>query len=310
MWEVRPTMRTTDGNVLPPAQDQILALGGEIRAAVKEGKAAKGLEAIDIPMLWLNQLVTFRDAERLVFVFNSKPAPGIASEVFLENVEVGPFSGASYATFASKKYNVIAPVFVAVDPRLLSMSTTERAAEVQLAAESYLDHVAREIKMFKAHPGYEHLQSLLDKFHADHPDHDKNVFLIMRFQKASYFQNIAQAIDGSLTRHGLKCLRADQKIYPSDGDLWNNVCTYMMGCKYGIAVFEDIDERNFNPNISIEYGFMRAHDKRVLLLKEKRLQRMPTDIVGKLYRDFDQHDIELTIAAEIDNWVVKDLHLK
>ena len=60
-------------------------------------------------------------------------------------------------------------------------------------------------------------------------------------------------------------------MYAPDGDVWNNVCVYMMGCAYAICVFEDIDTRDFNPNVAIEYGFLRAMDRRILLLKEQRL---------------------------------------
>jgi hypothetical protein len=50
--------------------------------------------------------------------------------------------------------------------------------------------------------------------------------------------------------------------------------------------------------------------KRTLLLKEKRLPRMPTDVVHRLYKEFDLFDIENSIKREIKRWVSVDLGLK
>ena len=61
----------------------------------------------------------------------------------------------------------------------------------------------------------------------------------VRFRAADHFKRIQAAIVNSLKKHGLVGHRADDKVYPQDDDLWNNLCVYMMGCQYGIAVFED-----------------------------------------------------------------------
>ena len=99
-------------------------------------------------------------------------------------------------------------------------------------------------------------------------------------------------------------------MYAIDGDLWNNVCVYMMGCKYAVCVFEEIDEREFNPNVGIEYGFLRAMSRQVLLLKEQRVPTMPTDMVGKIYRPFDSYKIATTISQQVGLWAARDLALK
>lgn len=38
--------------------------------------------------------------------------------------------------------------------------------------------------------------------------------------------------------------------------------------------------------------------------------KMPSDMIGKLYRDFDTYNITLTIHEQISQWVEKDLGLK
>jgi len=149
--------------------------------------------------------------------------------------------------------------------------------------------------------GYEHFVRFMPTFLRDHPNIEKNVFLIMRFRSGSQYNEIHKAIVDGLAPHGLHVIRADDKDYT--GDLWENVCLHMLGSRFGIAVFEEIDQREFNPNVALELGFMLAQNKRCLLLKDQRMPRMPTDIIGKLYKEFDTYDITNSINAAISRWV-------
>lgn len=156
----------------------------------------------------------------------------------------------------------------------------------------------------RAIPGYEGLQPYLDRFFADHPDYDRNVFVMMRFRADPHYHRMFDVIREVLWQHGLAALRVDQKSYPDDDDLWDNIVVYMMGCKYGIAIFEDFDERDFNANVAIEYGFMRALNKRVLILKEQRMPRVPADVTGSRFRPFDMMRLEETVRAQVEAWLV------
>ncbi len=155
----------------------------------------------------------------------------------------------------------------------------------------------------RAIPGYEGLQRYLDLFAADHPHYDTNVFVMMRFREDPHYHQIFGVLRQALAEHGLRALRVDQKGYVDDDDLWDNIAVYMMGCKYGIAVFEDFDDRDFNPNVAIEYGFMRALNKRVLTLKEQRMPAVPSDATGNRYRPFDMMNLEPTIRAQVTSWL-------
>ena len=77
----------------------------------------------------------------------------------------------------------------------------------------------------------------------------------------------------------------------------------MLGSSYGVAVFEEIDIREFNPSVALELGFMLALNNRCLILKNIRMSRMPTDIVGKLYKEFDTYQIAKTVEVAIKSWV-------
>jgi|GEM_PF-1238515 len=154
--------------------------------------------------------------------------------------------------------------------------------------------------------GYEHYSRFLKAFLADHPDVDKNVFLMMRFRAGDQYEEIVRVLRDSFRAYGLNVIRADDKDYT--GDLWENVCLYMLGSRFAIAVFEEIDQREFNPNIALELGFMMAQNKRCLILKDQRMPRMPTDIVGKLYREFDTYNITDSVQRCVEQWA-KDIGL-
>lgn len=140
-------------------------------------------------------------------------------------------------------------------------------------------------------------------------DYNKNVFIMTRFVRGNdTLERIDKAIRSTLIANGLKGHRADDRCYPSDRNLWDNVCTYMICCKFGIAVLENIIQDEFNPNVALEYGFMRAFGKPTLLLKEMRFKPR-ADILGTLWETFDILDIETSISSAIQSWI-KDLNLE
>ena len=90
-----------------------------------------------------------------------------------------------------------------------------------------------------------------------------------------------------------------------------HVSTYLNCCHAAIAVFNKFDDREediYNPNVALETGYMMALGRKVCLLKDKRLKKLPTDIISKLYRTYDFEDIENTIPEQIEPWL-KDNNL-
>lgn len=152
-----------------------------------------------------------------------------------------------------------------------------------------------------------HLEPYLRKFLEDHPEPSRNVFIMMRFSDSDQMKQIHNAIVAGLAEHGLNAVRADDRDYT--GEVWSNIEVYLTGCQYGVAVFEDIEKRDFNPNVSLELGYLMGRAKRSLLLKEKRLPNMPSDVVHRLYKEFDGYDIENSIKREIGNWITRDLRI-
>ena len=105
--------------------------------------------------------------------------------------------------------------------------------------------------------------------------------------------------------NGYEALRADDKMYLRDRNLWNNVCVYMICCQQGVAILEDRIEDEFNPNVALEYGFMRGQNKPTLLLKDIGFRRLRADVMGTLWEEFDITDIAATVRQPLEKWIAE-----
>jgi len=148
--------------------------------------------------------------------------------------------------------------------------------------------------------GYNEFRRPLLKFRDHHPRYLSNVFVMMSFENSKQNKAIAAAIRSALAEYGLVGLRADDGSYSPR--LWDNVSTYLLGCRYGVAVFEKSAKAGFNPNVAIELGFSLLRNNKVLILKDSRIRTLPADIVGNLYHQFDPKQITKSVKKEVGKW--------
>jgi hypothetical protein len=157
---------------------------------------------------------------------------------------------------------------------------------------------------FSLPKGYEHLRIDCEHFLADHPQYDRNVFIMMRFDEHDRLLGLLdEQLRRTLCQHGLVGLRGDDQLYARDNQVWTNVCVYMLCCKFGVAVLEDRAKDEFNPNVALEYGFMRALDRRTLLLVDRGFNNLRADIIGTLREPFDIADLSGTLVTPIERWI-------
>lgn len=154
--------------------------------------------------------------------------------------------------------------------------------------------------------GFAYLEPYLQKFLRQHPHVDRNVFVMMPFSTA-ISGSIFDAVEKELQDHGLIALRADQKALAPV--LWWNVATYMLGSSYGVVVYEPRDDVPFNPNVSIEAGFMLALDRPVLFLANDRLRTLPVDFSGHIFKTYreDGDTLAASVRSAVGDWVEHDL---
>lgn len=106
--------------------------------------------------------------------------------------------------------------------------------------------------------------------------------------------------------HGLTFhLASDRQIVD---DLWPNVAAHIWACKYGVAFFEDRRERGLNYNLSIEVGSTIVLGRRVAILKDRTIERLPTDLTGRIYKSVEL-DTPDTVRDALTAWIRDDLAL-
>ena len=139
------------------------------------------------------------------------------------------------------------------------------------------------------------------KFKIDYPSPIKTAFIMMQFSNTPAHEQIASEIKRVLKNHNIIGLRADDKEYADD--LLANIRTYMHSCDFGVAVFERLLKDVFNPNVSLEVGYLMGLNKPVCLLKDSTLSCLHTDLTGKLYKSFDPQNICGTLESEFEKWL-------
>jgi nucleoside 2-deoxyribosyltransferase len=145
------------------------------------------------------------------------------------------------------------------------------------------------------------IQDSIKKYKMDYPHPKKTAFIMMRFGETSEHKKIVEAIKMALMKNEIYGLRADEMYYHED--LYYNVLTYLHGCDFGIAVFEVIEDREYNPNVAFEVGYLKALNIPVCLLKEKTLERLHSDLIGKNYNEFDMNNCESSIEIQLNDWL-------
>jgi hypothetical protein len=151
----------------------------------------------------------------------------------------------------------------------------------------------------------------LRDFFARHP-FDRNVLGMTRFpDKKDYTGDplgpSIQAAQDICAMHGLEFHLASEGAIHDD--LWPNVAGYMWASKYGIAFFEDRAGEGLNYNLTIEVGGLQTIGRRTALLKDVSIEKMPTDLVGKIYKSVD-FDVPQTVNVALHQWIRDDLHLE
>lgn len=147
----------------------------------------------------------------------------------------------------------------------------------------------------------EDIKESIDRFRKDHPNSNKCGFLMMKFEDSPLQTSIVDILKAIFKNHGLKLLRADDKWYADD--LFLNIKTYMHCCSFGVALFERINTNYFNPNVSLEIGYMMAMSKPLLFLKDKTLTSLQSDLISKLYYEYDFQNPEKTLESVTQKWL-------
>ena len=309
------------GNVSDPAFAKIKQVFDELIDAVEQIARERRIARGFFPILCPANFAIIADMRSIHVVYTNTSAGGIPAVNVTDLTQKGilvSFRGEDAGQLVERELGYRGCQVITVSRSLEEKSKEEQKVAMLEEAQDYLnfllaleqqqraDQEARALLALPLDTAKIGLLAGVKAAIADQP-HDRSVFVMMRYLESDNYAAIESATVRELEAYGLTVRLAKNKAYSDD--LWDNVRIYMHASKYGVAVFEEIDERKFNPNVSMELGYMYALGKRVLLLKDKRMPTLPTDIVGRIYRPFDTYNIAATIKTQIKAWAENDLGL-
>jgi hypothetical protein len=295
-----PGISTQGGTLSEQRQHELRALIDELADEVERHLTSLEFHRNASPIFAPSNLIVVEDANQ-VLVVATKLAGGVAEMRWMDQ---RGRRVAMPALVQEVERKLAQPMsFSAMLPKPESV---HKRAELTALARQHVADVERLMRLARLGDisGLGHLENALREFLNDHPDPRKNVFIMMRFLDTDRHRQIHQSLKDAFATHGYKALRSDDREYTDE--LWTNIEVYLTGCHLGVAVYEQIEDRNFNPNVSLELGYMTAKRRRFLILKEKHMETLHADVIYRLYKPFDMFDIEKSIKAQIDRWV-KDL---
>jgi len=290
------------GNLPDEDEQSVEATLDEFGDAVEHYLKQRGLPRHASPVFKPFSMVLVRDREKMLATFSA--AVGTANIDWFDR----PAEALSTEDFVDFVRNRLAGKVTSVVVLPLPYAP-QRRAMIDAAAQAHVRVVEDEqvLGQLGDLTGVSHLVPYLRTFMGDHPIFDRNVFIMMRFSDAPAVKQIHASIKAALADYGLRGIRADDRDYT--GELWSNVEVYLTGCKYGIAVFEDAENANYNPNVGLELGYMIGRRRRTLILKDRNLPSLHPDVLHRLYSAFDMQDIDGSIRREVARWAGVDLGL-
>jgi hypothetical protein len=113
----------------------------------------------------------------------------------------------------------------------------------------------------------------LPAFYKDGSGYDTSVFIMTKFPAkgddgaaAKKLNAVIEAVREAIQKRGLHPRIAYEKDY--EDWIWANVEMFMFGCARGIAILEARYISELNPNVAMEWGWMKGMGKPVLFLME------------------------------------------
>lgn len=142
-------------------------------------------------------------------------------------------------------------------------------------------------------------------------EYERSIFLMMPFKSDLNTRALTKYIRKTSEELGIKVFRVDDEHRKPYDTLWDNIVLNMLGCKYGIAVYISdkhidklTDEPKFfhNPNVALEFGFMKSRGRKVLILKDKD-SIIPSDLQGFIWRPFDIRNPDTSVSGPVGEWI-------
>ena len=178
--------------------------------------------------------------------------------------------------------------------------------KIQQQIENYCEDQKKlldELVHFPPHT-VEHFANL-KQFHQASP-YEKSVFVITKFPcnnspVDAQLAKVIKAVRGAVANAGFFSHLASDRTY--NPMLWKNVEFYLLACSRGIAIVESKHTAELNPNVTMEWGWMRGTDRPVLFLVEQTFDKSRADLSGLIQELFDWNNPEPGIESAVKKFL-------
>lgn len=212
---------------------------------------------------------------------------------------------------------VIAKYLLATDHHLPSIQLSSHLHETYRNAKYHGLAANRELKRYKRaydpiESAFRHYdQELKEMWLQSNAEYDKSIFLMMPFDSNLNFRTLSNRIKETCNTYGFKAFRLDDPFRSPTDQLWKNIELNMLSCRFGIAVhvaekiWDKLDDKPrffHNPNVAVEFGFMKSRGKKVLILKDEDTV-LSSDLQGFQWRSFEIKNPDKTIDNALTPWL-------
>jgi len=193
-------------------------------------------------------------------------------------------------------------------PNLSPAEKDEQAKAIDTQIEFYEKGMRRVLRELLENPPQHvrHQVKLPDFYQA--AEFEKSVFVMTKFpdplsNAAADLQlkAVIQAVRDAVQACGFTArLANDRNFHPL---LWDNVELHLLGSKRGIAIVEDKYLSELNPNVTMEWGWMRGMGRNVLYLVERGFDNQRADLSGLTKEPFDWTTPAAAIGPAVQAWL-------
>ena len=182
----------------------------------------------------------------------------------------------------------------------------ELQADIEARISAYESRKAKILSELVKFPP-QHLRHFpkLAEFHLIAP-YDKSIFIMTKFPEDDTpldkeLERVIKAVQDAVVECGFTPRIASEKDYHPG--LWDNVEVFLFGCQRAVAIVESKYKHELNPNVTMEWGWMRGMGKDVLYLVEKSFDMGRADLSGLIVKPFPWEAPEVAIRKHIHSWL-------
>ena len=191
---------------------------------------------------------------------------------------------------------------------LSSAEADDKAAhynrQIRAKKAQILAYLEQELMRYPPHHAGEHLTQL-KAFHQVAP-YDQSVFIMTKFPEGDDDKDRAlKALIGQV-QDGIRAAGMAPRLatFGYHEMLWSNVELYLLGCQRGVAIVEDQYRRELNPNVALEWGWMKGMGKQVFFLVEEGFASGRADWQGLLSKTFSWAAPEQGVKDSVRQWLI------